>query len=62
MGAWRIAGSMAELSEVLGLFVSTFDNYYVMVPNKPGEGVRLFDTLRQEGINLLACSGFPEGR
>ena len=33
-----------------------------MVPNKPGEGVRLFDTLRQEGINLLACSGFPEGR
>ena len=36
--------------------------YYVMVPNKPGEGVRLLDTLRQEGINLLACSAFPEGR
>ncbi len=36
--------------------------YYVMVPNKPGEGARLLDTLRQEGVNLLACSAFPEGR
>ena len=36
--------------------------YYVMVPNKPGEAVRLLDTLRQEDVNLLAFSVFPEGR
>ena len=36
--------------------------YYLMVPNKPGEGARLLDTLRQEGVNLLAFSAFPEGR
>jgi hypothetical protein len=34
----------------------------VQVPNKPGEGARVFDALREGGINLLAVSGFPEGR
>jgi hypothetical protein len=36
--------------------------FYVTVPNKPGEGARLLDTLRHEGVNLLAFSAFPEGR
>lgn len=29
------------------------------VPNKPGEGARVLGTLREEGINLLAFTGFP---
>ena len=36
--------------------------FYAVVPDKPGEGARILGMLQQEGINLLAFSGFPEGR
>lgn len=36
--------------------------FYVQVPNKPGEGARILAALQEAGINLLAFSGFPEGR
>ena len=36
--------------------------FYVSVPNRPGEGGRLLDALTEGGINLIAFSGFPEGR
>ena len=42
--------------------IRVVDYFYVTVPNKPGEGARLLATLRQEGVNLLAFSAFPEGR
>jgi hypothetical protein len=42
--------------------VQQLDYFYVMTPNKPGEGARLLGALREAGINLLAFSGFPEGR
>ena len=42
--------------------VRPVDYFYVTIPNKPGEGARLLDTLRQAGVNLLAFSAFPEGR
>ena len=42
--------------------VRLVDYFYVTIPNKPGEGARLLDTLRQAGVNLLAFSAFPEGR
>ncbi|HEX5532067.1 MAG TPA: hypothetical protein VFZ82_21025 [Methylomirabilota bacterium] len=42
--------------------VQRVDYFYVQVPNKPGEGARYLDALREAGINLLAFSGFPEGR
>lgn len=38
------------------------DYFYVQVPNKPGEGIRALETLHEAGVNLLAFSGFPEGR
>jgi hypothetical protein len=38
------------------------DYFYVQVPNRPGEGARVLGALRDAGINLLAFSGFPEGR
>lgn len=35
-------------------------NYcYAMVPNRPGHGVKILGRLREEGVNLLAFSGFP---
>lgn len=40
----------------------TVDYFYVTVPNKPGEGARTLGVLRDAGVNLLAFSGFPEGR
>ena len=36
--------------------------FYVQVPNRPGEGARYLTALRDAGLNLLAFSGFPEGR
>ena len=36
--------------------------FYASVPNRPGEGTRLLEALTEAGINLIAFSGFPEGR
>ena len=36
--------------------------FYAEVPDKPGEGARVLKLLRDEGVNLLAFSGFPKGR
>jgi hypothetical protein len=33
-----------------------------MAPDKPGEGARALQTLREAGVNLLAFSGFPAGK
>jgi hypothetical protein len=35
---------------------------YVMVTNKSGEAARILEALRDAGVNLLAFSGFPQGR
>lgn len=36
--------------------------YFVMdVPNKPGEAAWLLEALSEEGVNLLAFTGFPAG-
>lgn len=42
--------------------VTLVDYYYTLVPDKPGEGARILGALRVAGVNLLAFSGFPEGR
>lgn len=42
--------------------VQRVEYFKVKVPNKPGEGARLLSALGEAGINLLAFSGFPEGR
>ena len=38
------------------------DYFYLTVPSKPGEGVRILNTLKEANINLLAFSGFPSAR
>ena len=35
---------------------------YVMVPNRPGQGVRVLAELQAAGVDLLAYSGFPGKR
>ena len=42
--------------------IRVVEYFYVTVPNKPGEGARLLDTLREERVNMLAFSAFPAGR
>ena len=38
-------------------------NYaYVTVASKPGEAARILEALRGANVNLLAFSGFPQGR
>ncbi len=32
---------------------------YVTLPNRPGRGAKILSELKQAGVNLLACSGFP---
>jgi hypothetical protein len=36
--------------------------FYVTAPDKPGEGARALQTLKEAGVNLLAFSGFPAGK
>ena len=38
------------------------DYFYIETPNKPGEGAKALALLRDQGVNLLAFSGFPQGR
>ena len=42
--------------------ITQVDYYYTPVPDKPGEAARLLGALRDAGMNLLAFTGFPEGR
>ena len=42
--------------------ISRVDYYSAMVPDKPGEAARILTELEQAGVNLVAFSGFPEGR
>jgi hypothetical protein len=42
--------------------VQRVEYFYVQVPDRPGEGARYLTALGEAGINLLAFSGFPEGR
>lgn len=42
--------------------VRRVEYFYIQVGNRPGEGARALAALRNAGINLLAFSGFPEGR
>ena len=35
--------------------------FKVSVPNKPGQGACLLKTLKDQGVNLVAVSGFPKG-
>lgn len=36
--------------------------FALQVPDKPGEGARLLQRLRDENVNLLAVTGFPTGK
>ena len=38
------------------------DYFSVQAPNRAGEGARMLATLRDNGVNLLAFTGFPNGR
>jgi hypothetical protein len=42
--------------------VRIVDYFYITAPNKAGEGARALTMLREAGVNLLAFSGFPQGR
>lgn len=36
--------------------------FYAEIADKPGEGAKVLNLLREEGVNLLAFTGFPKGR
>ena len=42
--------------------IRLIDYYYIETPDKPGEGARILQGLRDAGVFLLAFSGFPKGR
>ncbi|HEY1327410.1 MAG TPA: ACT domain-containing protein [Casimicrobiaceae bacterium] len=42
--------------------VRKVDYFYVTVSNSAGQGARVLEDLANEGVNLLAFSGFPSGR
>ena len=42
--------------------IRRMDYFYVMVSDKPGQGAKVVDGLAKAGVNLLAFSGFPQGK
>ena len=38
------------------------DYFHLMVSNTPGQGASIMQSLADAGVNLLAFSGFPNGR
>ena len=42
--------------------VRQVDYFYVQVPHRAGEAANALRALKNAGVNLLAFSGFPEGR
>ena len=38
------------------------DYFAIQVPNRPGAGSRILAGLKAEGVNLIAFTGFPNGR
>ncbi len=41
--------------------VRKVDYFAMKVPNRRGEAARILESLRKEGVNLLAFTGFPAG-
>ncbi len=39
--------------------VKKVEYFYTLVPNKAGQGARIFNALREEGVSLIAFTGFP---
>jgi len=42
--------------------IRRLDYFVAQVPDQPGQGARILEALRNEGVNLLAFSGFPSGK
>jgi hypothetical protein len=42
--------------------IRKLEYFAAKVPDKPGEAARILQALRNEGVNLLAFSGFPAGK
>jgi len=38
------------------------DYFAIQVPNRPGAGARILAGLKAEGVNLIAFTGFPNGK
>jgi hypothetical protein len=38
------------------------DYFKMETPNRPGEAARILGALKNDGVNLLVFSGFPQGR
>lgn len=39
--------------------VKRIEYYYTEVPDRPGAGAKILNTLKAARVNLLACTGFP---
>ncbi len=42
--------------------IRTVEYFYIQAPSKPGVGASLLAVLKNAGVNLVAFSGFPNGR
>lgn len=42
--------------------IRVVEYFYMTAPDKPSEAARALNTLKDAGVDLLAFSGFPQGR
>jgi nitrile hydratase len=61
-GAGTIATGFPRRTTAMPDTIRKLDYFAAQVPDKPGEGARILHALRNEGVNLLAFSGFPSGK
>src|SRR5206468_2515974 len=62
LSAAAMTGDDRTRRDAMAEMVRTAEYFYVMVPDKPGEGARILGELKRAGVNLVAYSGFPSGR
>jgi prephenate dehydratase len=42
--------------------IRSVDYFKMNIPNRPGEACRVLDNFKAAGVNLIAFTGFPDGR
>ncbi|MGD2216474.1 MAG: hypothetical protein PVJ64_06945 [Gemmatimonadales bacterium] len=55
----RVTTADASKEVLMADRVKKVNYVYVTVPNRAGQGAKVLGELREEGVNLLAYSGFP---
>jgi hypothetical protein len=61
-GAMMLWSLLLHQEAIMSMNVQKVQYFVMHVANRTGEAARVLDTLKAQKVNLLAFTGFPEGR